>query len=222
MTALNRRDVVVGGGLAAGLVSMGHASSLPPTGLDGTTLPDGFPDASEVLRRIHLTGSSEQQFLNRLAHSRSPASAGAATDSRPLRPVQGQSVASLDLDGEPLAYGLRFVCDPRARNRLEVAGEPLVARRFAFSADQINWIPGFGSPLCTAYCPRFDYLSGGAYPEAKCHQLVPMVLGQRYFIGCQSHDVCETAQAGPVCFDVNALYCEQARGHYTVTIWSWS
>lgn len=35
-------------------------------------------------------------------------------------------------------------------------------------------------------------------------------------------DVCEAAQPGPVCFDVNSLHPEQSRGHYRVTIWSWS
>jgi hypothetical protein len=120
------------------------------------------------------------------------------------------------------SYGLRFVCDPRQRNRLEVAGTPLVARQFAFSVDYINWVPRFGEPPCTSYCPRFDYLSDSLYPEAKRHQVVPMVLGQHYFTGCQSQDICETDEAGPVCFDINALHPEEASGHYVVTIWSWS
>ncbi len=226
MTALHRRDVVVGGGLAASLVGIAHAGSVATsplsTGHYDVTPPDGLPQASEILRRIRLTGASEQRLISRLAQARAPVSSQPPSDSRSLRSVEGQSFASFGLDGKPLAYGLQFVCDPRQRNRLEIAGSPLVARRFAYSVDQVNWLPGFGEPLCTAYCPRFDYLSGAAYPEAKRHQLVPMVLGQRYFTGCQSQDICEVDEGGPVCFDVNALHPEEARGHYSVTIWSWS
>lgn len=226
MTALHRRDVVVGGGLAASLVGIAHAGTLASgsssTSYYDVATPDGLPHPSEILRRIHLNGASEQRLISRLASARCPASAQPPSDSRPLRPVEGQSFASFGVDGKPLAYGLRFVCDPRQRNRLEVSGTPLAARRFAYSVDQINWLPSFGEPLCTSYCPRFDYLSGSAYPEAKRHQLVPMVLGQRYFTGCQSQDVCEADDAGPICFDINSLHPEEARGHYRVTIWSWS
>lgn len=226
MTALHRRDVVVGGGLAASLVGIAHAGAAAthprPAGDYDLATPDGLPQPGEILRRIQLVGSAEQRLTSRLASARCPASAQPPSDSRPLRSVEGQSFACFGLDGKPLAYGLRFVCDPRQRNRLEVAGSPLIARRFAFSVDLVNWLPSFGEPPCTSYCPRFDYLSGSVYPEAKRHQLVPMLLGQRYFTGCQSQDICEADDAGPICFDVNASHPEEARGHYLVTIWSWS
>jgi|GEM_PF-2245096 len=226
MTTLHRRDVVVGGGLAASLVGIAHAGAAATRPLSAgpydLVTPDGLPQPSEILRRIHLSGAAEQRLIGRLASACCPASTLPPSDSRPLRSVEGQSFASFGLDGQPLAYGLRFICDPRQRNRLEVAGSPLVARRFAFLVDQINWLPGFGEPPCTSYCPRFDYLSGSAYPEAKRYQLVPMLLGQRYFTGCQSQDVCEADDAGPICFDINSLHPEEARGHYIVTIWSWS
>ncbi len=226
MTALHRRDVVVGGGIAASLAGIARAGSMATTPISPSNFdlapPDGLPQPSEILRRIHLSGSAEQRLTSRQVSARCPASTRPPVDSRSLRPVEGHSFASFGLDGRPLAYGLRFICDPRQRNRFEVAGVPLVARQFAYSVNHINWLPSFGEPLCTSYCPRFDYLSGSAYPEAKRHQLVPMVLGQRYFTGCQSQDICEADAAGPVCFDVNALHPEEARGHYLVTIWSWS
>lgn len=233
MTTLHRRDLVMAGSLVAGLAGVGQAGSLPPADATVPLLPTAplLPtgplqhsatlSAAEILRRIRLAGTAAQESL-RQAVARCPASAQPPSDSRPLHGVPGHGVASLGLDGQPIAYGLRFVCDPRYRNRLEVAGVPLVARQFAFSVDQVNWVPGVGAPLCTTFCPRFDYLHGAAYPECKSHQLVPMVLGQCYFIGCQPQDSCEASAAGAVCFDVNSLHPEQARGHYSVTIWSWS
>lgn len=221
MTTLNRREMVLSGSLAAGLASIGYAGS-SPNDLAPLAMADAVPDAGEILRAIHLTGRAETEFIQRAANARSPVSSGIVSDSRPSQAVQGKAITRLGLDGNPIAHGLAFLCDPRRRNRFEVAGVPLVARRFAFSADPINWVPGFGAPVCTAFCPRFDYLSDAPYPEAKCHQLVPMVLGQNYFIGCQPQDICEVAQAGPVCFDVNAIDPQQARGQYLVTIWSWT
>lgn len=227
MTTLHRRDLVMAGSLVAGLAGVGQAGSLPPADAAVPLLPTGpllhsaALSATEILRRIRLTGTAEQETLRQTA-ARCPASAQPPSDSRPLHAVPGHGVASLGLDGEPIAYGLRFVCDPRYRNRLEVAGTPLIAQHFAFSVDQVNWVPAAGAPLCTTFCPRFDYLHGGVYPECKSQQLVPMVLGQCYFIGCQPQDRCEAAAAGAVCFDVNSLHPEQARGHYSVTIWSWS
>jgi hypothetical protein len=131
-------------------------------------------------------------------------------------------VAKADPDGRVFAYGLAFICTPRAVNQLTVAGAPLVARRFCFSADEVSWSPGRGLPVYSAFCPRYEYSSEGYYPEAKWQQVVPLIDGRGYFTGCQPSDVCEAAEPGPVCFDVNDGRHDDNDGYYTVTVWSWS
>ena len=117
---------------------------------------------------------------------------------------------------------MRFACDPRVLNRLTVAGSPLVAKRFCFTADAVSWAPGQGFPVYAEFAPRFDYDTQAFYPQAKAHQLVPVLLGQGYFAGCRANDVCEGATPGAVAFDVNDTHYDDNVGFYAVTLWSWS
>lgn len=211
MTNWNRRDVVLGAGGLAGLGALGTGRALAAA---------GTPNAADVLRQIRLGGKAEAAFVERLGRGTAPA----ARLPQPLRPtanVEAEVVAKLDATGSPFAYGLGFTCDPKVLNRLTVNGSPLVARRVCFSADAVNWAPGVGFPVYSAFAPRFDYDVATHYPKAKAHQVVPVV-GSSYFTGCGASDVCESPEPGAVMFDVNDTHYEDNVGFYRVTVWSWS
>lgn len=221
MKTMNRREAVLGAGVAAGLASVGRADALP-TGILPADESQPLLRAADVLRHIRISGSDEQAFEERLGRAPCPAAPLSEARSRPARLVEGQPVVTLGLDGQPIAQGLRFDCQPNRVNRFTVDGLALVARRFCYTVEQVQWVPDQGMPPYAEYCPRYEYVSGAAYPSAKWHQIVPLIDGQLYFTGCQAADVCASPHAGAVAFDVNARRYEGSAGYYRVTIWSWS
>lgn len=215
MAAINRRDVVLGVGAAAGLAAAGGGRGV-------AAVAAGTPDPREVLRRLRLTGPPEDGFLARLGRAASAPVPLPAGSPRASQVVEGRVLVKADAAGRAFAHGLAFTCSPRVLNRFAVGGVPLVARRFCYSADEIGWAPGRGFPVYAGYAPRYEYAAGAYYREAKAHQLVPVIGGQGYFTGCQPADVCEAPAAGPVGFDVNDTHYDDNDGAYVVTVWSWS
>jgi hypothetical protein len=214
MAAINRRDVVLGVGAAAGLAAAGGGRGLAAAAA-------GTPDPREVLRRIRLTGAAADDFLARLGRAASAPVPLPPGPGRPAQTVEGR-VVTAEAAGRAFAHGLAFTCSPRVLNRFAIGGVPLVAHRFCFSADEVAWAPGRGFPVYAGYAPRYEYAPGAYYREAKAHQLVPVVEGRGYFTGCQPADVCEAPAAGPVGFDVNDTHYDDNDGAYVVTVWSWS
>lgn len=211
MGALNRRDVVMAVGGAAGLAALGP-------GRAAVAATAGDPLA--VLKAIRLTGAAEAAFLARSGPGSPSAALPGGGAARPAADVEGVAIARTDAAGRVFARGLAFACGARVMNRFTVGGAPLVARRFCFSAEVVNWTPGRGLPVYAEFCPRFEYLPAAHYPEAKWHQLVPR-LGDHYFTGCTAHDVCAADVPGPVGFDVNDGDYADNDGGYAVVLWSW-
>lgn len=215
MEKWNRRDAVRGlGAVGLGVLGSGGASALA----EGPS-----PAATSVLQQIRLTGRHEREFLERLGRgaarpSRLPEKALA----RPSRAVEPEVVVKRGPDGTTFAQGLRFLCDPRQLNRFVVAGVPLSARRFCYSAEEICWSPGAGAPVYGAYAPRYEQSLAAYYPEARWHQVVPVAGERLYFNGCQADDVCECDSSEAIAFDVNDSHYDDNVGYYRVTIWSWT
>jgi len=129
-------------------------------------------------------------------------------------------------DGKAFASGLQYTCDPVYINTfLDGSGNPLNARQFSFSVDPISWQAGDGWPVYTDYCPVNAYSTQCFFPDAKLHQIVPIIMGQNYFVGCANSAVCSSNASGQIAFAVNDTgvpgnndYTDN-RGYFTVTIW---
>lgn len=219
MDRFSRREAVKGVGLAAGMATLGSQVTF---GSHGGRSTQEMVSPRLTLQRIRLTGDAEQRFLSRSGRLSRAVTVSANRPERSEVRVEAETVVKQDARGEVIAYGLRFVCDPRKLNRFSVAGSPFVASRFCYSVDAIQWSPGQGLPVYSGFAPRFDYSQEGYYREAKWHQIVPVIDGRDYFKGLQSSDVCEHSESGQICFDVNDVDYDDNAGSYAVTIWSWS
>jgi hypothetical protein len=135
-------------------------------------------------------------------------------------------VVTRDKDGKTFAVGLQYTCNPIYINTFTDAdGKALNARQFSFSVDTISWQAGNGWPVYTDYCPVNGYSTSNYFPDAKSHQIVPIIMGQNYFVGCASSAVCASNGAGQIAFAVNDTgvpgndYYSDNRGYFTVTVW---
>jgi hypothetical protein len=218
MGTLNRRNVVIGTGMAAGCAAFG---ATPTFGV-----ADDKEDPKDVLQKIKLVGDAEKKFVARMGRGATPvvfmpAGLPARKDERAVEPTV---IVKKTPQGAAFALGLSYLCDPRVINAFVVGGNGLTAKRFAFSISEISWAAGNGWPVYTTYCPRDEYDTGMYYRDAKVHQIVPSIKGQNYFIGCLSSAVCESPGVGQICFAVNdnsGNYADNS-GYFTVNIWSWS
>ena len=178
----------------------------------------------DVLQKIKRTGDAEKRFLAHAGRGMTPVVFMPATGAVHAegKPVEAKVVVMKTPDGLHIATGLSFTCQPREPNPFTVDGNPLTAKSFSFSVGEISWSPGDGLSLNTTYCPYDAYLTDFRYKDAKVNQIVPMIKGQNYFIGCSSTGSCTSPGVGQIVFDVNDNGYADNRGYYIVNVWGWS
>lgn len=211
MPPFSRRKMLLGTTAVAATSAIG-SGHLPAA----SSAPDRL-SARQVLALIR--GTESDWNAERLGmEPAKPVQLAEPLPSRVRRRVEPAVVTRQKPDGTLFAIGLTFSCDPQFENELAVDGMLLEVTRFSYSVTEMSWTAARGAPVYEDYAPRYDYARDARYPEAKRHQIVPLI-GNGYFVGCQPSGICESPVPGPIAFDVNDHQYDDHAGYYVVTIW---
>jgi hypothetical protein len=197
MARISRRKALLGAGMV-GLTTAGTSVVLG-RGQEGWETPT----ARQVLEKIRLSDEQRKQYkildsLDQIPVAPSNQPQGVIKTAK----VEARVEAVKDGKGRQLAVALSWTCEVNVLNDLYVDGQPLQARTFSFSVQNISWQAGRGWPVYHVYCPRDEY-GDMYYRNAKVHQIVPSIVDVTYFVGCSSSATCSGSRSGQIRFAVN-------------------